>query len=133
MPNPNYLLAYVILAIGVTVLVARLTRPGLRRWIAATLTLTAFWLFGHIDDFLGAREHRTLCAKEAGVKVCKKANLPPEFYNADGTPNFMTSEGPDWRRLRRFRPTQNTQDRELPAEASPDGQVRNAGCGSPER
>ena len=102
MLNPNYLLAYVILAVGITVSVARLTRPGLRRWIAATLTVTAFCVFCHIDDFLGAREHRALCAKEAGVKVCKKVNLPPEFYNVDGTLNFMTSEGPDWSRLEGF-------------------------------
>lgn len=108
MLNPNYLIAYVILAVAVTTLVARLARPGLPRWIAGTFTFSAFWLFGHIDDFLGAREHRELCAKEAGVKVYKKANLPPEFYNADGTPNFMTREGPDRKRLEghiEFRPS----------------------------
>jgi hypothetical protein len=99
MLNPTYLLAYVILAIGVTALVAWLTRPPVVKLIAATITFFAFWLFGHIDDILGAREHRELCAKEAGVKVYKKANLPPEFYNADGTPNFIGPEGPDEKRL----------------------------------
>src|SRR5512134_3155575 len=99
MLNPNYLLVDVILAIAVTVLVALLARPGLPRWIAGTLTFSAFWLFGHIDDFLGARERRELCAREAGVKVYKKADLPREFYNADGTPNFMKQEGPDRKRL----------------------------------
>lgn len=102
MLNPNYLLAYVLLAIAVTALVAWLTRPRVVKWIAATLTFLAFWLFGHIDDFLGAREHRELCRKEAGVKVYKKANLPPEFYNPDGTPNFMRPDGPDWSRLEGF-------------------------------
>jgi hypothetical protein len=102
MLSPNYLFAYVILAIAVTTLVVRLTRRPIAKWIAAILSITTFWLFGHIDDFLGAREHRALCAKEAGVKVYKKANLPQEFYNADGTPNFMTSEGPDWSRLEGF-------------------------------
>lgn len=99
MLNPNYLLAYVLLAIAVTALVAWLTRPRVVKWIAATLTFLAFWLFGHIDDFLGAREHRELCAREAGVKIYKKADLPPEFYNADGTPNFLGPVGPDWKRL----------------------------------
>jgi hypothetical protein len=93
------LLAYVILAIAATALVARLVRPGIVRWIAATLTLMGFWLFGHVDDFLGAQEHRELCEREAGVKVYKKAELPPEFYNADGTPNFIGPDGPDWSRL----------------------------------
>jgi hypothetical protein len=102
MLNPTYLLAYVILAIGVTALVAWLTRPPVVKLIAATITFFAFWLFGHIDDILGAREHRELCAKEAGVKVYKKANLPPEFYNADGTPNFMKPEGPAWERLQGY-------------------------------
>jgi hypothetical protein len=100
--NPNYLFAYIILAIAVTTLVVRLTRRPIARWIAAILSITTFWLFGHIDDFLGAREHRALCAKEAGVKVYKKANLPQEFYNADGTPNFMRPEGPDWERLHAY-------------------------------
>ncbi|MFO1205259.1 MAG: hypothetical protein U1E63_05955 [Burkholderiales bacterium] len=95
MLNPNYFLPYVILAIAVAVLAARLAHPGPQRWLAAALTLTAFWLFGHVDDFLGAREHRELCAKEAGVKVYRKAHLPPEFYNADGTPNFMRTIGKD--------------------------------------
>ncbi len=99
MLNPNYLVAYLLLAIAVTALVAWLTRPRVVKWIAATITFLAFWLFGHIDDFLGAREHQQLCAKEAGVKIYKKANLPPEFYNADGTPNFIGREGPDWKRL----------------------------------
>ncbi|MFO1204711.1 MAG: hypothetical protein U1E63_03055 [Burkholderiales bacterium] len=102
MLNPNYWFAYVILAFAVTAGVVRLTRGGIQRWIAGTLTLTGFWLFGHIDDFLGAREHRDLCAKEAGVKIYRKADLPPEFYNADGTPNFMETDGPDWRRLRDY-------------------------------
>jgi hypothetical protein len=99
MLNPAYSLHYLILAVVVTALVTRLTRPVLVKWIAATATLVAFWLFGHIDDFLGAREHQELCAKEAGVRVYKKASLPPEFYNADGMPNFMTAAGPDWERL----------------------------------
>jgi hypothetical protein len=108
MLSPNYLFAYVVLAIAVTTLVVRLTRRPIAKWIAAILSITTFWLFGHIDDFLGAREHRALCAKEAGVKVYKKANLPQEFYNADGTPNFMRPEGPDRNRLRgyiEFRPS----------------------------
>jgi hypothetical protein len=111
MLTPNYLLAYVILAFGVTVSVARLARPGRPRWVAATLTFVGFWLFGHIDDFLGAREHRELCAREAGVKVYKKANVPLEFYNADGTPNFIGPEGPDRRRLEgyiQFRPNNSS-------------------------
>lgn len=107
MLNPNYWFAYVILAFAVTAGVVRLTRGGIQRWIAGTLTLTGFWLFGHIDDFLGAREHRDLCAKEAGVKIYRKADLPPEFYNADGTPNFMTAEGPDWNLLRDYVRTQS--------------------------
>ncbi len=97
MLNPNYLLLYVILAVAVTVLAARLARHGIQRWLVAALSLTAFWLFGHLDDLLGAREHRELCAKEAGVKVYKKANLAPGFYNADGTPNLGAH--------RRLRPT----------------------------
>lgn len=99
MLNPNYLVAYLLLAIAVTALVAWLTRPRRIKWIAATLTFLAFWLFGHIDDMLGAREHRELCANEGGVKVYQRANLPPEFYNADGTPNFIGPDGPDRRRL----------------------------------
>lgn len=102
MLNPNYFFAYLVLAIAVTALVARLAHPPLLKWVAATATFIAFWLFGHIDDYLGAREHRELCAREAGVKVYKKAKLPPEFYNADGTPNFMTEKGPDWSRLRDY-------------------------------
>jgi hypothetical protein len=114
MLSPNYLFAYVILAIAVTTLVVRLTRRPIAKWIAAILSITTFWLFGHIDDFLGAREHRALCAKEAGVKVYKKANLPQEFYNADGTPNFMTSEGPDWSRLAGFVRTESNDTSNYP-------------------
>jgi hypothetical protein len=99
MLNPNYFFAYFLLATAVTVLVARRARPLFVKWIAATVTFTAFWAFGHIDDILGEREHRELCAKEAGVRIYKKASLPPEFYNADGTPNFMGPEGPDRKRL----------------------------------
>ncbi|MFO1205258.1 MAG: hypothetical protein U1E63_05950 [Burkholderiales bacterium] len=111
MLNPNYFLPYIILAIAVTVLTARMQHPGLQRWLAVVLILTGFCLFGHVDDFLGAREHRELCAKEAGVKVYKKAHLPPEFYDADGTPNFMRPEGPDHKRLEgyiHFRPNNSS-------------------------
>jgi hypothetical protein len=99
MLNPNYFFAYFLLATAVTVLVARRARPLVVKWIAATVTFIAFWAFGHIDDILGEREHRELCAKEAGVRIYKKASLPPEFYNADGTPNFMGPEGLDEKRL----------------------------------
>ena len=107
MLNPNYFFAYFLLATAVTVLVARRARPLFVKWIAATVTFIAFWAFGHIDDILGEREHRELCEKEAGVRIYKKASLPPEFYNADGTPNFMGPEGPDRKRLEgyiRFQP-----------------------------
>ncbi|MFO1205257.1 MAG: hypothetical protein U1E63_05945 [Burkholderiales bacterium] len=114
MLNPNYFLPYVILAIAVTVLAARMQHPGLQRWLAVALILTAFWLFGHVDDFLGAREHRDLCAKEAGMKVYKKAHLPPEFYNADGTPNFMRAEGPDWEQLGGYVRTQSNDTTNYP-------------------
>lgn len=95
-------LVYVALALGVTTALVRLSSPGWARWAIAAFSLVSFWLMGHIDEYFGAIEHRKFCERDAGVLVYKKAKLPKEFYNADGTPNFLQRGDPDERRLKKY-------------------------------
>ena len=42
-----------------------------------------------IDEIIGKFQFDKLCREEAGVKVYGKLKLGAEFFNADGTPNFI--------------------------------------------
>jgi len=95
-------LAYVALSLIVTAAMVKLVQPPWLKWMVGIVSLIAFWEMGHIDEFLGEREHRELCEKYARVTVYKKAELPAEFYNEDGMPNFLSGNGPDWKRLKKY-------------------------------
>lgn len=41
------------------------------------------------DEIIGKIQFDKLCREEAGVKIYGKLELGPEFFNADGTPNFI--------------------------------------------
>ena len=85
--------AYFVLAVVVTVFAVRMARPGWTKWAAGLGTFSMFWGLTLIDDIMGAREHKALCEREAGVKIHKPATLPPEFYFPDGKPKFMDEAG----------------------------------------
>ena len=42
-----------------------------------------------IDEIIGKIQFDKLCREEAGVKIYGKLKLGPEFFNPDGTPNFI--------------------------------------------
>lgn len=84
---------YFLLAVVSTVAAVRFAKPGWRKWAAGLGTFGVFWGLTLIDDVMGAREHRVLCEKEAGVKVYKQAKLPSEFYLQNGRPKFIDEGG----------------------------------------
>ena len=45
-----------------------------------------------IDEIIGKIQFDKLCREEAGVKIYGKLKLGPEFFNADGTPNFVNKK-----------------------------------------
>ena len=45
-----------------------------------------------IDEIIGKFQFDKLCREEAGVKIYGKLELGPEFFNADGTPNFINKK-----------------------------------------
>ena len=69
------------------------------RWIPIKSTITkalvsvaAFALIFPlpvIDEIIGNFQVDKLCREEAGVKIYGKLELGPEFFNADGTANFI--------------------------------------------
>jgi hypothetical protein len=117
MLSPSLFLPYLLIALVVTAVAARRARtPSRKRWI--TIGLLAFFIaFAHIDDILGGIEHRWLCHKEAGFFVYKTAKLPPELYDANGKPRFMTNLEPNKKMLEpflRFQKSDITQFSRLP-------------------
>ena len=94
MLDSNFFFAYLLLAIVVTVLAVRMSKPKWAKWAFGVSLPLAFWAFGHIDDVLGASELRILCEKEAGIRVYKAATLPKSFYDQSGRPTFLRAGGP---------------------------------------
>jgi hypothetical protein len=85
--------AYAGLALVVTIVAVSLAKRRWAKWAAAVVVISVFWGLTLIDDVMGAREHRLLCEKEAGVKVYKQVMLPAEYYRPDGTPKFIEKYG----------------------------------------
>lgn len=85
--------AYFVLAVIVIVFAVRKARPGWAKWAVGLGTFSVFWGLTLIDDIMGAREHKALCEREAGVRIYKQVKLPPEFYHPDGRPKFINEEG----------------------------------------
>jgi len=89
--------AYFVLAVVVIVFAVRRARPGWAKWAAGLGTFSVFWGLTLIDDIMGAREHKALCEKDAGMKIYKQVKLPPEFYHPDGRPKFIEENGEIYR------------------------------------
>lgn len=99
MLNPDFFFGYLLLAIVVTILAVWISKQKWVKWIWGIGLSIAFWAFGHIDDVLGAKEHRDICEKEAGFRVFKSATLPKDLYDEGGRPKFLRAEGPDEKAL----------------------------------
>lgn len=66
----------------------------LAKSVIGVLAFSLFFPLPLIDEIIGKFQFDKLCREEAGVKIFGKLELGPEFFNADGTPNFFT--GNNW-------------------------------------
>lgn len=83
---------FVILTLAVTVVLVRLVYPRWAKWMIGVFSLIAFWTIGHIDEFLGKREHRELCERHARVMIYGTVRLPADFYDVNKEPKFLDSK-----------------------------------------
>jgi hypothetical protein len=90
--SPALFLPYLVLAIVVTIVAAWKASTSRRKWGAAIASLVFFSVFASIDDILGGIQHKWLCHKEAGFFVYKTAKLPPELFDANGKPRFISDD-----------------------------------------
>jgi hypothetical protein len=70
--------------------------------VSSVLAFGLFFPLPLIDEIIGKFQFDKLCREEAGVKIYGKLELGPEFFNADGTPNFFPSSGEIDDRMKRI-------------------------------
>ena len=63
------------------------------KFFVSVLVFAAIFPVPLIDEIIGKFQFDKLCREEAGVKIYGKLELGPEFFNADGKPNFEVSRG----------------------------------------
>ena len=64
-----------------------------RKWRMGLLTAFLLYLPFGWDVILGRAVFYTLCATQGGVHVYQTVELGPEYWNEDGSPKFITSDG----------------------------------------
>ena len=95
------LIAVAIIWFGVTLWLARKItgwlplEPTFIKSIVGVLAFGLIFPLPLIDEIIGKIQFDKLCREEAGVKIYGKLELGPEFFNADGTPNFIDAKDPN--------------------------------------
>ena len=65
------------------------TDSTIAKFVVGVLAFALILPLPLIDEIIGKVQFDKLCREEAGVKIYGKLELGPEFFNADGTPNFV--------------------------------------------
>ncbi len=92
-------IAVVIIWFSVSLFLARKIACGppikssIAKGIIGVIAFALIFPLPLIDEIIGKIQFDKLCREEAGVKIFGKLELGPEFFNADGTPNFEVSRG----------------------------------------
>ena len=64
-------------------------RSTIKKMVVSVSAFALIFPLPLIDEIIGKIQFDKLCREEAGVKIFGKLELGPEFFNADGTPNFI--------------------------------------------
>jgi hypothetical protein len=62
---------------------------AIAKFVIGVLTFGLVLSLPVLDEIIGKVQVDKLCREEGGVKVYGKLELGPEFFNGDGTPNFI--------------------------------------------
>lgn len=83
---------YLAFAVVITRWLTGLPRFARHRALVGALCVLAFVLIPTWDEIAGRIYFHHLCETEGGVRIYKVVELGPEYWNADGTPRFITEE-----------------------------------------
>lgn len=93
---------YTAFAVFVARRVGRLAESRLGQNALIAAVLAVLYLAPIADGIYGYFVLQHLCATEAKTEVLKPIKIPPEYFNPNGSPRFLTGEfrNVDWRFLR---------------------------------
>jgi hypothetical protein len=85
------LVVYILIAVLITLAIAKRQKNAKAKWLAAFFTLAVFVLIPTWDWLLGSIYLQYLCAKEGGAKVYKTVEVGPEFILKPGDSDYNTA------------------------------------------
>lgn len=92
-PYPVLVLCYPLIALVIAFFVARRWSGIRQKLIVGVLTLAILLVTPLADEITGRLYFSYLCQVDGGLKVYRQVELPREYWNEDGTPTFISSDG----------------------------------------
>ena len=86
-------IAYLLMVLVGSYFVTRRLRTRSLRWFSQIIVIVLLLALPFTDEMVGRLYFNHLCKTSAGLEVHETVDLEPKFYDKNGSPKFIDSEG----------------------------------------